>query len=325
MSRAFTLAVLSDIHYFSAAEAARGRDYETRNIPNPLLRFSLKTYRHYIWLRHPSDHNRLLDTFIERASPVDHVIGNGDYSCDSAFVGVSDDAACESAQQCLGKLRGKFGAGFHATMGDHELGKYSLFGALGGMRLASYHRACGELGISPFWQVELGRNVLIGVASSLVALPVYEPETLPEERAEWKRLHELHLAEIRKAFSAIKPGQRVLLFCHDPTALPFLWREETVRSKLPQLERTIIGHMHSNLFLRKSRLLAGMPTIRFLGNGARRMSTALRDARLWKPFHVHLCPALAGIELLKDGGFLRIKLDEDARQPAQFEFQRLPR
>jgi hypothetical protein len=72
-------------------------------------------------------------------------------------------------------------------------------------------------------------------------------------------------------------------------------------------------------------MLAGMPPIRFLGNGARRMSSALHDARLWKPFHVKLCPALAGIELLKDGGYLRIKLDEDATQPAQFEFQRLPR
>jgi len=106
MSRVFTLAVLSDVHYFSAAEAARGRDYEMKSIPNPLIRHALRVYRHYIWLRHPFDHSHLLDKFIERVGPVDRVIGNGDYSCDSAFVGVSDDAACESARDCLGKLRG---------------------------------------------------------------------------------------------------------------------------------------------------------------------------------------------------------------------------
>jgi 3',5'-cyclic AMP phosphodiesterase CpdA len=325
MSRVFTLAVLSDVHYFSAAEAARGRDYEMKSIPNPLIRHALRVYRHYIWLRHPFDHSHLLDKFIERVGPVDHVIGNGDYSCDSAFVGVSDDAACESARDCLGKLRGKFGDKFLATIGDHELGKYSLVGSLGGMRLASYRRTCGELALHPFWKVELGRYVLIGVTSSLIALPVYEVEALPEERPEWRQLREQQLAEIRKTFAALKPDQRVILFCHDPTALPFLGRDETVRSKLSQVEHTIIGHLHSNLFLWQSRRLAGIPVIRFLGNGTRRMSSSLSEARLWKPFHVTLCPALAGIELLKDGGFLKIKLDEDAEQPAQIEFQRLPR
>jgi hypothetical protein len=325
MSRAITLAVLSDVHYFSTAEGTRGADYEIRNIPNPLLRAALGAYRHYIWLRHPFEHNNLLDTFLERAGSVDAVIANGDYSCDSAFVGVSDDAACQSVRECLSKLSNRFGDSFHATIGDHELGKFSLLGARGGMRLASYHRARSELGLKPFWRVDLGRYVLLGVTSSLIAWSVFEPESLVEERSGWRKLREEHLAEIRQAFAGLRPEQRVLLFCHDPTALPFLSREESVRDKLPQLEQTIIGHLHSNLFLWKSRMLAGMPVIRFMGNGARRMSLALREARLWKPFKVRLCPALAGIELLKDGGFLRIRLDEDATRPAEFEFQRIPR
>jgi len=60
---------------------------------------------------------------------------------------------------------------------------------------------------------------------------------------------------IRAAFAALQPQQRVLFFCHDPTALPFLWREDIVRGKLAHVEQTIIGHLHSNLFLRKSKLL----------------------------------------------------------------------
>ena len=49
----------------------------------------------------------------------------------------------------------------------------------------------------------------------------------------------------------------------------------------------------------QSRLLAGMPALGFLGHTAGRLTTALREARLWRPFHVRLCPALAGVELLK--------------------------
>jgi len=325
MSRVFTLGILSDIHYASAAEQARGAGYELQGVSNQLLRCLLKTHRHFIWLRHPLRQNHLLDEFLEQIGPADGVVANGDYSCNSAFVGVSDDAACQSAKECLVKLRGKFGATLHANFGDHELGKLSFVGGLGGMRLASYHRARQELELEPFWRVELGGYVLIGLVSSLVALPVFEPDTLPDERAEWERLRAQHLAGIRAAFSALRSGQRVLLFCHDPTALPFLWREEAVRGKLPQVEQTIIGHLHSPLVLWKSRVLAGMPVISFLGHTAKRLTTALREARLWKPFRVRLCPSLAGIELLKDGGYLTAELDAEANQPARFRFHRLPR
>src|SRR5207302_6601947 len=117
----------------------------------------------------------------------------------------------------------------------------------------------------------------------------------------------------------------VILFCHDPTALPVLWREDVVREKLPQIEQTIIGHLHSNLILRQSWLLAGIPRITFLGNTACRLSSALKEARHWRPFKIRLCPSLAGIELLKDGGFYSVELDPQARQPANFLFHPLPR
>ncbi len=325
MVRSFRIAILSDIHYAGATEQARGNDYEFRDLVNPLSRLFVRSYRRFIWLRFPLRQNHLLDEFIRRAGSPDQVIANGDYSCDTGFVGVSDAGALESAHECLGKLRGQFGPNFQATFGDHELGKLSFFGGRGGMRVASWHSAREKLKLQPLWQVELGNYVLIGITSSLVALPVFEPDMLPAERAEWEHIREQHLAEMRQTFSKLKPQQRVLLFCHDPTALPFLLQDETVRRKLPQVEQTIIGHLHSPLLFWKSRLLAGMPPIHFLGHTTKRLSTSLSKGRHWRPFRVRLCPSLAGIELLKDGGFYTVELDAEARQPARFQRHRLPR
>jgi hypothetical protein len=75
----------------------------------------------------------------------------------------------------------------------------------------------------------------------------------------------------------------------------------------------------------KARMLAGMPPIGFLGHSVRRYSSALREAAYWRPFKVRLCPALAGIELLKDGGFYTAELDELASRPARFTFHALRR
>jgi hypothetical protein len=83
--------------------------------------------------------------------------------------------------------------------------------------------------------------------------------------------------------------------------------------------------LHSPLVLRQSRLLAGMPRLSFLGHTARRLSTSLRRARDWEQFRVLLCPSLAGIELLKDGGYYTVELDQDANDPPRFEFHALPR
>jgi hypothetical protein len=323
--RTCTLGILSDIHYAAAAEQARGHDFELRTISNPLHRALARFYRHHIWLREPLRKNHLLDQFLERGAGLDYVIANGDYTCDSAYLGLSDDAACQSVLECLGKLRQRFGVKLRANFGDHELGKLSLFGGNGGMRLASWRRARQEVGLEPFWRLEIGSYVLLGFVSSLVALPVFQPDTLSAEWPEWERLRAEHLAEIRRAFDALQPSQRVLLFCHDPTALPFLWREQSVRAKLPQIEQTTIGHLHSNLILWKSRLLAGMPPIRFLGRTVARLSTALSQARYWRPFRVRLCPALAGIELLKDGGYCTLELDPEGRHPARFRFHPIRR
>jgi hypothetical protein len=228
-------------------------------------------------------------------------------------------------RECLGRLRAQFGDRFRAVIGDHEIGKFSFVGSRGGMRLASFDRARLELGLEPFWTVKAGNYVLMGVTSSLLGFPVFQGEALPSELAGWTQRRDQHLAEIRAAFAGIETDQRVLLFCHDPTALPFLAREEEVRSRLSQIEATFIGHLHSRLILWKSRLLAGMPAVRFLGPTVRRLSTALHDARSWRPFHVRLCPSLAGIELLKDGGYLTAELDPEAKRPMAPRFHPIRR
>lgn len=323
-SAGVNVAILSDIHYAGAAERARGNDYELRAISNPLLRSFAHAFRHGIWMRHPLDQAPQLDRFLADVGPVDYVVANGDYCCDTGFVGVSDPASAESAQECLGKLRAKFGDRARFVIGDHELGKQALFGG-GEMQLASWRVATETLGLPRFWQLRTGRYTLMGMSSSLLALPVHQPDTLPAEWPEWLKLRDAHLAEIRAAFEALPAHQRLILFCHDPTALPFLWREEFVRRRLPQIEQTIIGHLHTQLVLWKSRILSGIPPVRFLGHAIHRMTSALHEAHHWRPFRVRLCPALSGIELLNDGGYFMMQIDPAAGHPARFTFHPLPR
>jgi hypothetical protein len=319
------LGVLSDIHYAGANEKARGNDYEYRDLPNPLVRHLIRFHRRHLWLRHPLDHNHLLDAFIAANRELDLVVANGDFSCDSAYVGLSDNASFESAQECLAKLRGAFGPKLKTVLGDHELGKFSLVGQRGGFRLESYRRATEELQLERFWSFRAGDYRLIGVCSSLLALPANLTELLPEEAPAWDALRKEHLAEIRNGFEDLQRRERVLLFCHDPTALPFLLEEPAVRERVRQVEQTIIGHLHSPLILKMSRILSGMPEIRFLGHTAGRLSSALRKARAWKPFRVLLCPSLAGIELLKDGGYFTATLESDAPGRTRFKRHHLPR
>lgn len=323
MQAGFKIVVVSDIHYACPAEQER-RGFETRVIRNPLLRLFVSAYRRHIWVGDPFSHNHLVGQFIEAAGEPDLVVANGDYSCDTAFVGLSDHAAFQSAEACLAAIRARFGQRFRPVFGDHELGKVSLFGGVGGLRLASCERAVNELGLEPFWHSTVGRYVLVGVVSSLIALPVFEPETLPEERPAWQRLREIHLNSIRSAFAALRADQRIILFCHDPTALPFLAADEQIRDKITQIELTVIGHLHTRFILHVSRVLSGIPPVRFAGNTVRRMTEALRMARKWRPFKIRLCPSLAGSQLLKDGGFGVLEIDPAGAKPGVWRVQPLP-
>lgn len=323
MSLSATVLVVSDIHHAGAAERER-QGYEIACAPNWPVRQLVRAYRGWVWLRDPLGNGRFLDAFLQRCGEPQLVVANGDYNADSRFVGVSDPAAFASTQECLASLRASFGDRLHATIGDHELGKVSLVGGHGGLRYASWAATTTGLGLRPFWQVQWADYVLMGVTSTLLALPVYDREMLPGEKAAWEAVRSAHLAEIREAFGRLGPQQRVLLFCHDPTALPFLARLPEVQARLAQVEATVVGHLHSQLILRTGRLLAGVPVVNCLGTTTRRISKALNEARHWKAFNVRLCPSLTGIQLLKDGGWLTVKLDADRRIPVKFQFHPLP-
>ena len=323
MGTTLKLYILSDVHYAGAGEKARV-DYCYRSVASARVRFLVRLYRHFFWQRDPFGHNHLLDKFIQAARDADLVIANGDYACDSGFIGLADDATLESATECLGKLRAQFGHRLHAVIGDHELGKKPLGADVGGLRLESFRRSHDALGLKPFWTLTVDNYVLIGITATLLALPVLQGELLETEVDQWHMLLARHIEEIRRTFADLTPSQRAILFCHDPTALPYLAQIPEVRARFPQVERTIIGHLHSNLVLFKSRFLCGMPVINFLGHTTQRISRALRQARQWKPFNVLLCPSLPGIQLLKDGGYLTIDLDPTAKNPARFRRHRLP-
>ena len=47
------------------------------------------------------------------------------------------------------------------------------------MRLASWHCATQQLGLQPFWKLSIGRYLLMGVASPLIALPANQADVPP--------------------------------------------------------------------------------------------------------------------------------------------------
>ena len=290
-----TVAILSDIHYAGPAERARGEDYEFRIIANPLLRAVARAYRHLIWMRHPLEQGRQLDRFLAEVPPVDYLVANGDYSCDSGFVGVSDPAAFQSAQECLGKLRAKFGDRAWFTLGDHELGKLPLFGGKGGMRLASWHCATKQLGLQPFWKFSVGRYLLMGVSSPLIC-PAREPAGRVAGRMAGMAADCARRTSLKSAPPSTPCSRNSACCCSATTRrrCRFCAREESVRRRLPQVEQTILGHLHTRLILWKSRLLSGIPPIRFLGRNVSRFTSALHEAHHWWPFRCGFarhCPA----------------------------------
>lgn len=306
--------VISDLHYASAAEKAR-RGHEARAAGSRLKASALKVWRNHVWLRHPDAHNHRLAEIVQREPAPDIAVANGDFCLDTAFVGVSDDASFASASEALGRLRSAYGDRLHWTLGDHDLGKMSMFGRVGGPRLESWRRWVMELGSLPAWRVDVGVYSLVGVASTPWALDVFEPELAAGELEGWRRVGEETRAALERALEGVEANRRVLFFVHDPTALPFLAASPAIQRRLPQIERTILGHLHSPWVLRTARALAGMPRVSFMGQTAYRYTSALRRASIWKSFRVTLCPSPSGIQLLKDGGYLTMELDPEGRRP----------
>ncbi len=302
MKAAASLLIISDIHYASAVELERA-DPEGVVVPRRWLRPLARTFRR-LWLGELTRNNWMFNEFVRSAEDADIVVANGDFSCDTAFVGVSDDAAMMSAKECLAQLRKVFATSFQATIGDHELGRGSLFGGPGGPRLSSWFRCINDLKLQPFWQTAAGPYVLIGVTSSLLALDLLHTQLLPQERNIWHQLREEHLDHICRAFRELPANCRVLLFCHDPAALESLGQEEAVRNRFSQIAQTVVGHLHSRL------VIGGIRTLAHLRNS------------VWRDFKVRVCPALACRSWPFTGLYYRVLL-EGCKQPLRFELKRL--
>lgn len=318
-----TLLICSDIHHAGPAEQLRV-NYESRGIRNPAVRLLIGLYRRHFWLRDPFAHNHLLGRMLRECPEPDLAVANGDFSCDTEAVGLSDPASLESATLALDSLRARFGSKFRPVFGDHELGKKSLGAGRGGPRIASLDICRDRLRIPTCWSETHGCWTLLAVTSTLAALPVFESECLPGELARWRAAREEHLKEIRREFIALPKGQRLLLFCHDPTALPFLAAIPELAARLGQIERTIIGHLHSNIILRQSQLMAGIPVMPGLGPSMTRMLRALNRAKAWKPFKVLLCPALAGLQITRSGGYFMAEIDPSGVKPLALRWHPLP-
>jgi len=317
------LLVVSDPHLAGPGEQARGV-CESAAIGNPFLRLVARAWRRGFWLKNPLAHNDKLDRILALNPAPDLVVANGDYTVNSAFVGISDDASCESAERCLSTLRSAYGGRLIAGIGDHELGKHSLFGGRGGPRMESWRRVRTRLAIEPTWLRDFGKYAFIGVPSTVVALPAFEPELLADERSQWQLERRQELAAVSRAFASVSGDRRIVLFCHDPTALPFLREIPEVAQAMHRLEATVIGHLHSPFILETARRLAGIPHVRWAGSSVRRYTGALRKASGWRDFRLVFCPSPTGAEFFKDGGWLTAELDVKHGGPIEWVTHRLP-
>lgn len=317
--------IVSDPHYVGPSERGR-KDYEACWLPKLSQRLFVRAYRRFFWMKDPLIQTELFLSALEEAGDqaVDWVVLNGDLSLDTGFVGVSDPLAFESARLCLNEIWERFDKQtLRVTLGDHDLGKMSMMGGRGGMRIDSLNRFRDDLDIEPCWHLDLGSFRLMGICSSLVALPAYQHDLEPEEKAVWYRERACHLNSIQSRLESLGKHQRLILFCHDPTALPFLLDEQVVtQAILDKIERTVLGHLHSPSIFSLSSRLAGMKPIRFLGRTGEKISKALQKAGNWTPFKPILCPSPGGIQLCKDGGYLTLNLDLEGMK-VDFEFHPL--
>ena len=310
--RSYKIVILSDIHYASKKEQNEGEN-EIHKMRNPVLKLIAFIFRHFFWMRHPYAHNNKLFQFLTVAPDADLVVACGDFSCDSANIGASYPPVKESITDAIYFIQERFKDNFLPIHGDHDIGKMSLFGGNGGLRLESWQFLQEKLNFRPVWHRQIGSWRLIGICSTLLMLPILKKEILSGELSRWEKLRTNYLRELNTHLLMTTSEDKIILFCHDPTALPYLAELPSIQHLLnrKRIVLTIIGHLHTEIILKISYLLAGMPHIKFLGNSVSKMSFALRQAKIWKQFNVLLCPSLSGCQWLKDGGWLELDLSED--------------
>lgn len=304
--------LFGDVHYAGPQESARGLT-ETEIDVSLLQKSMVMFYRKFLWLADPIAHAHQFGRLLEKMELIkaDEAICLGDLSMDTAFVGLSDPATLESAKAMMAMATESLSAPLTWLMGDHELGKTSMIGKRGGPRIKSLQLWEKNLGLPVHWHYSWEGWRFIGVCSTLAGYQVYAPEFPEPERDEWDRAEANHRQWMRETFTSVQPDERIILFCHDPSALGFMAQIPEIREKMPQIATTWVGHMHSSLVERAGVLLSGIPPIHSMGTSIRRFSVALQKAKVWPQFRMKLCPSPSGSELLRDGGFYEMILHAD--------------
>ncbi len=318
------IGVVSDFHVMAAAE--KGHVLESHKALGaglPALqrkwRRGLYRMRRLLWNTHPE----LREIAFERALNLmetfkpDWVIANGDYGGDHSGMGVSDDATFESAAHVVGSIRRRFPENSRFVFGDHDIGKYSTERREGGIRIASLHRGEKQLGIPSFWH-EIDEDVhLIGVNSSLCTLDLFLPEALVDEVPEWKRCRAEHIEHVSHAFDGLPAKARVVLFCHDPSALHALSQVPIVKRRMKQIELTVIGHLHSPSLLKLAKLMPASKGWRPKYPVARIIAHGLEGVKSWHQFNPVVCPSTFGTGHHFRGGLLFIEKDKHGKLVAR--------
>ena len=314
------IAVISDIHVLGPGEARRShRIAHDLGARHSLLarkwNRALLRVRRRLWNWHPEFREavflRALDHIAEFGP--DWVIANGDYGGDASGIGISDDESFESVRRVIGLMRGTFPGRCRFVFGDHELGKHSTELKRGGIRYESLRRGETALDLQTFWHERDGGFHLIGLTSTLLTLDLFLPEAVSAEIPRWIERRDELVGRIRETFAAFPSDARILLFLHDPSALGALEAIPEVRARLPQIEHTIVGHLHAPGLLPLVGLLARLPRLNPKYPVARIIAHGARGARRWPAFKPIVCPAVFGAGHHFSGGLLFLEADAENR------------
>jgi hypothetical protein len=311
------IAVISDIHVLGPGEHELHRELEAAiGHGDGLMRRQWQRFLHAMrrrfWNWRPDSRRAcFVEALLEmQAYHPDWVVANGDYGGDSVGVGLSDEATYESAAGVIILMRELWPERCHFIFGDHDIGKYSTVLKQGGIRLASLDLGEQKLGIRSFWHEQVDDFHLVGVNSSLITLDYFLPEALTEEIPEWQRRRREHEQQVYNAFAAMPADARVILFCHDPSALGVLVQNPLIRQKQAQIELTVLGHLHEPRFLQLLQRLPKLPRWKPRYPVARIVSEGIRSAKQWQPFNPVVCPSPFGTGHHLSGGLLFIEQDE---------------
>lgn len=314
------LAVISDIHVLGPGEHERDREVEAslgagRGWMRTGWRHFLHRARRRFWNWHPESRRTCFLKALEEmhAYDPDWVIANGDYGGDALGVGLSDEATYESAAGVITLIREIFPDQCHFIFGDHDIGKYSTGLRQGGIRLESLDLGEQKLGIRSFWQEQVEDIKIIGVNSSLITLDHFLPEALKDEIPEWQRRKAEHEELLTAAFAGLRKEDRVILFCHDPSALGVLIENPAIEKCLSQIEMTVLGHLHEPRLLTLVQRLPVVPSWKPKYPVARIISEGIKSARTWARFNPIICPSPFGTGHHLAGGVLFIEEDKSRR------------